>query len=169
MSYLHSPNIVLGETLRDVSLVTNTEMPLSPRRFSWRWVGERLVLVDEEKAEEAEEEGVRDLKRRREKKASTSTSTLVDVSFERTQSANLSKYQTIRVSKEAGEGPSEAHASSLGTVVKLLKVSMTFKHYYKSLKDFMTFTGAVSVKLDIFEITKRWAERSFIFGFHNKV
>lgn len=62
LSYLSPPNIVLGATLYNVPLVTNTGVPLSSKESLWCQIIEGLVLVSEE---EAEEEGVRALKRRK--------------------------------------------------------------------------------------------------------
>lgn len=63
--YLPPLTIVLGLTLHDVPLVTDIRVPLPPRESPRRLATERLVLVDKEEVKEAEEEGVRALKRRR--------------------------------------------------------------------------------------------------------
>lgn len=65
LSYLPLLNTVFGDTIRDVPLVTDTRVPLPPRRSPKRQTMERPVLVDEDDTKEAEVEGVRALKRTR--------------------------------------------------------------------------------------------------------
>lgn len=56
---------MLGTTLRVVPLVIDIRDLLSLRESSWCPIVERSVLIDEEKVEEVEKEGIKALKRRR--------------------------------------------------------------------------------------------------------
>lgn len=145
-------------------LVTNTRVSLPPKESLQHRVLKRPVLVDEEKADE---EGVRALKKRRRKEAFTFT--LIDVSSEGIQNAELLNYQTIRVAREAGEGSSKACTLSLGATAKLIEVGTTSKSYSNRLKALRAFARVVLAKLDMFKITNSQAERSFVFGSNSVV
>lgn len=64
-SYLSPPTTVLGSTLHDMPLITNTGVPLSLRESPRHQAIKGLVWVDKEEANEVEEKGVRALKRRK--------------------------------------------------------------------------------------------------------
>lgn len=65
LSYLSTPNTVLGAMHFDVLLVINARVPLLQIESLRHRVGERPMLVEEKEAEEAKEKSVRALKRRR--------------------------------------------------------------------------------------------------------
>lgn len=70
LSYLSPPKTVLGVTLRDMSLVTDTGVPLPPKGSPRHQTIERLVLVNkEDDAKEIKGRGVKALKRRRRQEA----------------------------------------------------------------------------------------------------
>lgn len=166
LSYLPSPNTMLKATLRDMPLVTDTGVSLLPKKSPWHRIMETLVLVDEEGNEKAKEEGVEALKRKRRQKAFAH---IEAISFKGTQSAELLKYQIIRAIMEAREGFSEVGALSFGAVTELIEAGMTSKNGSDGLKAFRAFTGAISAKLDVFEITSSWVKNSFFFGFRSLI
>lgn len=99
---------MVGVIFHDVPLVTDTGVPLPLKESPKCPTVERQMLVDGEEIEEAEEEGIRALKRRKRHKAFTSA--LMNMSSEATQSAELLDLPTVRAPKEVREGSSHTRA-----------------------------------------------------------
>lgn len=157
---------MLGATLRNMLIVTDTKVPSSLNESPRCQIIERPVLVFEKGPKKAEGEDVKALNIRRRQK----TSTLLEVvSCKGIQSTKLSEYQTAKAVREVGEGSGDVNALSFGVVTKLIKAGMTFKSSSKSLKAFKTSAGVILVKLDMFQITSGQAENSFIFSFRSLI
>lgn len=57
----------------------------------------------------------------------------------------------------------------MGTIPKLIQVSMTSTNGKECLTTFKAFAEVILAKLDMFEVTNSRAELSFIFDFRHRI